>query len=330
MVGGYEEFCAFLAEGLGELHDVTVVTETPSDAPLSGPFSVIRSPTRAQLRLLSRTADLILMNSVSLKWLPQFIRAPGKVVAIHHTTYDGVEGLRASSLQKVKRLSTFGISLNICVSRYVASRVYGRRIVILNPFDDRLFFTPDPGEPSCRIAFVGRLVREKGCDLLLRAFASIRAAYPQWCLSIFGDGPERPWLVELSNELSLSSSVSFHGTVGRGELSRALRQHRVIVVPSRYEPFGIVALEGLASGCTLVHANTGGLPEAAGGFGIPFESNSSESLAAALAAALDLRTESPYVTASPNLQRYLSSRSRNAVLSCYLEALALSPSTSQP
>jgi glycosyltransferase involved in cell wall biosynthesis len=112
------------------------------------------------------------------------------------------------------------------------------------------------------VAFAGRLVLEKGADVLLRAFARIVERLPEAQLLLAGDGPERDHLQKMIAELRISSNVNMLGHLTRQQLERYLAPAWVQAVPSRWaEPFGIVATEALMRGTAVVVTNTGGLRE---------------------------------------------------------------------
>jgi glycosyltransferase involved in cell wall biosynthesis len=112
------------------------------------------------------------------------------------------------------------------------------------------------------IAFAGRLIPEKGADVLIRAFAAVRRRFPQARLLIAGDGPERTRLVHLIEEQSLASSVTMTGHLTRAQMEESFAGASVQVAPSRWEePFGLVAAEALMRGTPLVATNAGGLRE---------------------------------------------------------------------
>lgn len=111
------------------------------------------------------------------------------------------------------------------------------------------------------IAFAGRLVKEKGVDILLRAFAVVREQIPTATLVICGDGPERDSLARLVEELHLNG-VSLAGFCDSERVEQILRDAWVVVVPSVWEePFGHVALEAMMNGVAVVASDSGGLPE---------------------------------------------------------------------
>jgi len=108
-------------------------------------------------------------------------------------------------------------------------------------------------------AFAGRLVPEKGVDVLLHAFALVRRRIPSAKLWIAGDGNERPRLERLIDELSLRDSVSMLGFVARDEMERKFSQTWVQVVPGRWEePFGMVIAEAMMRGSAVVASSLGG------------------------------------------------------------------------
>jgi glycosyltransferase involved in cell wall biosynthesis len=113
------------------------------------------------------------------------------------------------------------------------------------------------------VAFVGRLFRKKGVDVLLRAMAAVRKAVPDAQLRIVGEGPERAALERLTRELSLpAESVSFHGFVRRENLDALLGDGWLQVVPSVYEePFGVVTIEAMMRGTAVIASSTGGPSE---------------------------------------------------------------------
>lgn len=109
--------------------------------------------------------------------------------------------------------------------------------------------------------FAGRLVQEKGADVLLRAFARVLRAIPDAQLLIAGDGPERTRLQGLAASLSIGHRVTFEGNVPRHALEARLEEGWVQAVPSIWaEPFGLVAAEASMRGTAVIAAAVGGLP----------------------------------------------------------------------
>jgi glycosyltransferase involved in cell wall biosynthesis len=159
-------------------------------------------------------------------------------------------------------------------SRYTASLLPVRlhdRIAIIYPGVDASISKGDPDfsrdEAHPRILFVGRLVRRKGADLLVSAFARLISELPAARLDIVGDGPEMKGLQRLVEELHLGDSVIFFGTLIGPELWKRYAEASVLVLPSREsnddaEGFGTVFLEAGAFGVPSIGTRTGGIPEA--------------------------------------------------------------------
>jgi len=109
------------------------------------------------------------------------------------------------------------------------------------------------------VAFAGRLVREKGVDVLIKAFAETLKEVPSARLIIAGDGREAKKVKELVDDLGICSHVSMLGHVAASELDSALNEAWVQVVPSLWEePFGIVAIEAMSRGTAVIASDSGG------------------------------------------------------------------------
>jgi glycosyltransferase involved in cell wall biosynthesis len=116
----------------------------------------------------------------------------------------------------------------------------------------------DPPE----FAFAGRLVWEKGVDVLLRAFARVRERVPTARLVVAGAGPERANLERLTSELRLDDATRFLGHLGREEVERQLEPAWAQVVPGRWEePFGLTVSEAMMRGTAVVASSIGGPAE---------------------------------------------------------------------
>jgi glycogen(starch) synthase len=136
-----------------------------------------------------------------------------------------------------------------------------------------------------RLFCAGRLVKEKGFDLALRAFASVVARFPNARLTIAGDGPARLELEELARELRLNSAVDFLGWVEPERIPELMSQSTIVVMPSRWqEPFGLVSLQGSQMERPVVASRVGGLPEvvADGETGLLVENEDVNGLASAI------------------------------------------------
>lgn len=131
------------------------------------------------------------------------------------------------------------------------------------------------------VVYAGRLVYEKGVQDLLAAVPRLRARHPGLRVVIAGEGPYRKDLEELTRRDGISPTVSFTGFLTGTELPALLAAADCVVVPSRYEPFGMIALEACAAGTPVAAAATGGLAELVdpGVTGVSFPSGDPTALA---------------------------------------------------
>jgi glycosyltransferase involved in cell wall biosynthesis len=115
------------------------------------------------------------------------------------------------------------------------------------------------------VLFAGRLVPEKGADVLLRAFARVHGELPGARLTIVGDGPRRSALTALRHDLALDEVVEISPQMPRDALERVADRAWVQVVPSVWdEPFGLSAAEAMMRGSAVIATGTGGLPNVVG------------------------------------------------------------------
>lgn len=134
------------------------------------------------------------------------------------------------------------------------------------------------------IAFAGRLVYEKGVQHLVSAVPRLRARHPAMRVLIAGDGPYRQDLQRLAAELRVDDTIRFTGFMNEKQLPAVLGATDTTVIPSLYEPFGMIALEAAAAGAPIAVAATGGLAEIVepGVTGVTFPHSDPESLADAV------------------------------------------------
>jgi phosphatidylinositol alpha-1,6-mannosyltransferase len=113
------------------------------------------------------------------------------------------------------------------------------------------------------ILAIGRLVPQKGFDVLLGAMAEDRGCLPSgWELLIAGDGPDEKMLRDLAISLGITDRVRFVGRADRSEVPRLMRGCEFVVVPSRAdEGLPVVCAEAAAAGRAVIGTRRGGIPE---------------------------------------------------------------------
>jgi glycogen synthase len=120
--------------------------------------------------------------------------------------------------------------------------------------------TPLSMDPP-RLLCVGRLSAEKGFDVAVSAFAAVSRQFPAARLRIVGDGPERPSLESLIRKFGLEAKVILSGWVAPREVLPVIDESSLVLIPSRSEAFGIVALQAAWMNRPVVAARAGGLQE---------------------------------------------------------------------
>jgi len=178
-----------------------------------------------------------------------------------------VEGRAGEWCARVSRSVYRSACTVICISEKVRDQVIegvGPRVnatVVYNGVDPEMF-SPADGEPvEPLILCVGNLIPIKGHELLLRAFAAIQDQFSRLSLEIIGEGPERPRLQKLADELGMADKVNFRGRQGRRQVADAMRRATVFALPSRYEGLGCVYLEAMSSGKPFIACRGQGIEE---------------------------------------------------------------------
>jgi glycogen(starch) synthase len=285
-LGGLETVVQVLATEWVKLgHQVTVITETPHDKTNTFIFDVLRQPSLSQKIQSYRQANAVILANISLWGLLPLLfcgfRRP-VWIATHHGWYEN-PGHPLKLLDRFKKRLAPYASANISVSRAVDRFLELNACVIPNPYNHRLFRHLPDVTRTRDLVFLGRLVSDKGCELLLDSLAQLRNQGQTPSLTIIGSGPEKESLENQVRHLNLQTQVHFTGPQSGEALVHLLNQHRIMVVPSRWnEPFGIVALEGIACGCAVIGSNGGGLAEAIGPCGATFPNDNAQALTALL------------------------------------------------
>src|SRR5690242_3812065 len=281
-VGGIETVSKILAAEFAKGgHDVHVITQSRGGAIADANYKLTRRPSLPEMFRLLRWSDVFFQNNISLRSLLPAVLLRKPTLIVHQTWLQNVQGRIGWQNHLKQFLLRFAV--NVAISKAVADRLSADSIVIGNPYDENVFhLLPDKARDKT-IVFVGRPVSDKGVDLLLRALEILKRDGIMLDLTIVGSGPEEAHLRKLSTELILDGQAPFAGQKAGTALAQILNEHEILAVPSRWaEPFGVVALEGIACGCVVVGSRDGGLKEAIDGCGVTFENGNATELAAQL------------------------------------------------
>jgi len=189
-------------------------------------------------------------------------------------------------LMFLRRFLARHVSANLAISQHVLNRhALPRSSVVYYGIEDSR-----PGENQQQdtdvlpnkisFAFVGRLVREKGIDVLLEAAHILHERGKSFEVFLIGDGPERPKLQEIISRNRLESLVQVTGFLTGSALTQALQKVHVVVMPSVWEETaGLAAIEQMMRGKLVIVSDIGGLGEIVSDGGLKFRPGDARGLA---------------------------------------------------
>jgi len=178
-----------------------------------------------------------------------------------------VRGLAGQWCKRVSRMVYRSAHTVICISEKVRDRVVEgvtenvKATIVYNGVDTTRFSPATESSDSDVILSIGTLIPIKGHELLLRAFASIHAAFPKLSCKIIGEGPERQRLNQLVAELNIADRVLFLKRQTRCQIADAMRQCTVFALPSHFEALGCVYLEAMATAKAVIACSGQGIGE---------------------------------------------------------------------
>ncbi len=200
---------------------------------------------------------------------------------------------RTVMLRRLARVITSSAYLRQCLLDGVTAPARPPEI-LLNCLD--LTELPPPRQQERLILFAGRVVADKGPDAFVAACAAALPHLPGWVAEIIGadrfhiDSPDTAF-VQMIRASAEGAHVRMLGYRDHPDVLAAMSRAAIVVVPSRWaEPFGLVALEAMASGAALICSPRGGLPEVAGDTAIYADPDHPAEIAAAIRA---LATDEP-------------------------------------
>jgi len=211
--------------------------------------------------------------------LKHHLRKP--MVLTVHSTEHGRSGLNnpdSYTIDGIEWWATYEASRVIVTSEFMKREVCGHfrlpqgKVEVIPNAIEVTKFSISVDRESVRLRYgvrhneklvlsVGRLVPQKGIEYFIQAIPLIVGKHPDTKFIIVGDGWMRNHLEELSRSTGCRQRIRFTGFIPDSELRELMMSSDVLVVPSVYEPFGIVALEGMAAGVPVVASQVGGLAE---------------------------------------------------------------------
>lgn len=279
-VGGLETINYLIAQGLSKYFDITVITPVlDEDNEHEYSFKIIRTTKTLSLIKEYIKCDIFVHSVLSLKGVLPALLFLKKWFVIHHTCYFRVWDQNETKVSRLKRFFSH-FANNICVSDAVGKSLGLKRYSVIHNSYDNSLFKNYGSENRKDFVFVGRLVTEKGVDFLINAYLKyLSLSDIKQNLFIIGDGPMKKDCQKNVSNKKLENQVIFKGQLKGRALVDELNKHKCLVVPSVYkEAFGIVALEGLATGCQVIGSDGDGISEAIGACGLLFKKEDIDSL----------------------------------------------------
>jgi len=218
----------------------------------------------------------------ALVWIKQ-ARGRRCVLTVHSTEYgrcgnNFCQGQQSHRIRDQERSATYWADRVIAVSNHLRDEImwmyevpHWKICTMYNGVNPRNYDGMiDPGEVKRRyhmgpmdpmVFFSGRMVIQKGPDLLLEAVPSILKFYPNAKFVFAGDGEMRSQVEGRAHQMGVAHATRFLGFQGNGTLTNLYKACDVVCVPSRNEPFGIVLLEAWSAGKPVVSTINGGPAE---------------------------------------------------------------------
>jgi glycosyltransferase involved in cell wall biosynthesis len=279
-LGGTEANAEFLAKAFHNYGaEVHLLTWTQQSGTKMFPYKVVRNPGIKQLLAEHSWADVVFENSPVLRmsWPAVFFRKP---LVVSLNTWISNEDGSKSIPARMKYLWLKKASSVIAVSDAIRQKCWPDAVIIENAYNDELFVQTITNDIKPKnFVFLGRLVSDKGADLAIEAIAQLYKEYKEAnadtseiSLTVIGEGKDFEKLKLYAIAAGIEKIIRFEGSLTGEKLVACLNQHKYMLIPSRWqEPFGIVALEGLACGCIPIVSDGGGLPDAVGKAGLVFK-----------------------------------------------------------
>lgn len=185
------------------------------------------------------------------------------VVTEHASAFltGNINPLEARIARQVYRDAAAVISVSSALARAITPYCHTQLPRVIPNVVDASYFSPGKVrhcDDRFQVFAGGNLTRNKGYDVLIRAFAAAFSGTPECRLTLMGDGPECASLKSLAFSLGIRDQVLFTGSVPRNMVREYMRAADVFVISSYHETFGVVAIEAIATGVPVIATRCGG------------------------------------------------------------------------
>ncbi len=224
-------------------------------------------------------------------------------VTRYHTAYHSLtsRGLanwpRSATIRRLERLSLRAADVRISASEFIDQMTRQDfpgvgscdAVIPLLPEASTSLEIPPVASREKLLLFVGRMMPgHKNPDMAARAFAELAGRFPEWRIEFAGadmqlDTGESAWEQCRKVLAPWEGRFHYHGPLEYADVQRLYRRARIALMPSKFESFGLVALESMSAGTTPVVADQTALPEVVGDCGVTFRNGSMPDLVAKLA-----------------------------------------------
>jgi glycosyltransferase involved in cell wall biosynthesis len=281
------ELAAWLVERGHKVEAIVTADSAPAESgypltfiPRSLPRGVRHAEVARRIALRARHADVVYSTGmftrsfagaevartprvVKLTADPAFERARRAGIVGGAEVDFGTAGMRASALRAIRDLGVRHAAHVVCPSSYMVELAisWGARPEHVTLLPNPAPRAEDAGSATLEdrpaLVFAGRLTAQKDLGLAFEALSYVPEAH----LSVVGDGPDRPRLEQLRDDLGLGDRVRFLGPQPRSEALGLMRAADVVVLSSAWENFPHGVVEALAVGTPVVATRVGGVPE---------------------------------------------------------------------
>jgi glycosyltransferase involved in cell wall biosynthesis len=176
------------------------------------------------------------------------------------------QGLKATKLSLhrfiILRTVRHFISPSVCLMDWTRKNLGVNDVSLLPNFAETEQEPASNPPQENTLLFIGKLVEQKGVDVLIKALAKVRSVIPDIRLKIVGSGPEEQTLKKLAEDIQASELITFTGKLSNAQVMKEIDDALCVIIPSKYvENCSMVGIEAMSRGKVIIASNIGGLPD---------------------------------------------------------------------